>query len=76
MSSIQTPQLATRPRLLRPATNHQFRDFLNAEELARGKDDMRERRASLYAFEALATKGQHGAKKYGLKAVKMAEKMK
>ncbi|EAT84853.1 hypothetical protein SNOG_07387 [Parastagonospora nodorum SN15] len=76
MSSIQTPQLATRPRLLRPATNHLFRGFLNAEEVASGKDDMRERRASLHAFEVLATKGLHGMKKYGLKAVKMAEKRK
>ncbi|KAH3985377.1 hypothetical protein HBI82_033240 [Parastagonospora nodorum] len=76
MSSIQTPQLAIRPRLLRPATNHLFRGFLNAEEVASGKDDMRERRASLHAFEVLATKGLHGMKKYGLKAVKMAEKRK
>lgn len=74
MSSMATPAPAPRQRLLRAATNHQFGDFLGADELARQeKDDMRERRASPHPFEALATKGLHSAKKYGLKAVKLAE---
>lgn len=34
---------------------------------------MQSRRASLHPFEALAAKGFHGAKKFGLKAVKLAE---
>lgn len=69
---IQTP--VSRPQLVRPATNHQFGDFLSPKHVSHADEGMQARRASLHPFEALATKGFHGAKKLGLKAKAMAEK--